>query len=235
MPSRPELALIMPVYNEEQAVSGVVEAWLDELEKLEVDFEIHLYNDGSKDKTLKILTDGFSGHERVFIHDKENSGHGPTILQGYRQHLDKDWIFQADSDGEMPADHFEKLWKERGSYDFLLGKRYGRFQPLPRKVISLVSRILVRILYGTGVWDVNSPYRLMRSEKVKDVILNIPHNTFAPNVILSGMAAFNNLNMLEIPVPHQDRETGEVSIRKWKLLKAAFRSFLQTIAYRIRR
>ena len=234
MAGKPELALIMPVYNEEEAISGVVKEWLTALEESGADFEIHVYNDGSGDNTLEKLERDFGDNRRVVIHDKDNSGHGPTILRGYREHLDKTWLFQTDSDGEMPASHFQQLWKERDGYDFLIGKRDGRFQPLPRKIISMVSRMLVALFYRKGVWDVNSPYRLMRSEKLKEVVLSIPEETFAPNVIISGMVGVDNLKVLEIPVPHQDRQTGEVSIKKWKLLKAAARSFLQTVAYRMK-
>ena len=235
MDGKPELALIMPVYNEEEAISGVVEEWLTALEETGADFEIHVYNDGSRDSTLEKLERDFGANRRVVIHDKENSGHGPTILLGYRENFDKAWLFQTDSDGEMPASHFQQLWNERERYDFLVGKRDGRFQPLPRKVISLVSRTLVRFLYRKSVWDVNTPYRLMRVENLKDVILSIPEDTFAPNVIISGMVGVKNLKVKEVPVPHQDRQTGEVSIKKWKLLKAAVRSFRQTIAYRMKR
>ena len=55
--------------------------------------------------------------------------------------------------------------------------------------------------------------------------------TFAPNVIISGMAAKKHLRCYEIRVPQHERITGEVSIKKWKLFKAAVRSFVQTIVF----
>ena len=42
-----------------------------------------------------------------------------------------------------------------------------------------------------------------------------------------------HLRFFETRVPQHDRTTGEVSIRKWKLLKAAVRSFWQTIRFRV--
>lgn len=59
----------------------------------------------------------------------------------------------------------------------------------------------------------------------------IPLTTFAPNVVLSGLAACHRLRYFEMRVPQHDRTTGEVSIKKWKLLKAAARSFGQTISF----
>lgn len=117
------------------------------------------------------------------------------------------------------------------NYDFLVGIRDGRVQQLPRKIISFVSRLCVRILYGKSIWDVNTPYRLMRVSAFKDSFQMIPLTTFAPNVILSGLAARLKLRCYEIRVPQHDRTTGEVSIKKWKLLRAAMKSFSQTVRF----
>ena len=226
------LAVIMPVYNEESAIAAVIEKWVRALDALRVAYEIHAYNDGSKDTSLRILNSLAQQHPQVRVHDKKNSGHGPTILLGYRENAGRHtWLFQMDSDDEMGPESFATLWENRQHHDFLIGTRDGRHQPLSRKVVSFVSRLCVRVFYGKGVWDVNSPYRLMRSEKFARVYNAIPADTFAPNIIISGMAARLGLRFFECPVPHENRKTGTVSIKKWKLFKAAARSFAQAVAY----
>ncbi len=50
------LAVIMPVYNEEDAIGPVISKWTTKLSELNINFKIHAYNDGSKDKTLSILS-----------------------------------------------------------------------------------------------------------------------------------------------------------------------------------
>lgn len=87
-------------------------------------------------------------------------------------------------------------------------------------------------IYGKGVSDVNSPYRLYRNEKFKDAFQLIPQDTFAPNVLLSGYAAYNKMRLFETAIPFKSRTTGEVSIKKWKLLKAAIKSWTQTVKFR---
>ena len=104
-------------------------------------------------------------------------------------------------------------------------------QQLPRKIVSFVSRLCVRLFYGKAVWDVNTPYRLMRVSAFGDFFSAIPPSTFAPNVILSGLAARYALRCFEIRVPQHDRTTGEVSIKRWKLLKCAVKSFWQTVVF----
>lgn len=234
---RLDLCAVIPVYNEEGAIAAVLRKWCAMFDTLGIRYRIRAYNDGSKDSTSSILR-AFAAErpDAVAAVDKPNSGHGPTILRGYREAAEEaEWIFQTDSDDEMGPEAFPALWEKRAGYDFLLGRRAGRAQPLPRKIVSAVSRAAVRAFYGRGgVWDVNSPYRLMRADAFRGFYRAIPDDTFAPNVILSGLAARHRLRCLETPVPQRDRTTGEVSIRKWKLLKAAARSFAQTVAFAFR-
>lgn len=231
-----KLCVVMPVYNEQDAIGPVLEKWAKALDALGVDYTIRPYNDGSKDNSLAVMKAAAEHLPHVDVRDKKNGGHGNTILTGYRDAAADgfDWVFQVDSDDEMGPEKFGELWAKRADYDFLVGIRDGRVQQLPRKIISFVSRMCVRMFYGKSVWDVNTPYRLMRVSAFKELYQAIPLKTFAPNVILSGLAARNGMRCYEIRVPQHDRTTGEVSIKKWKLLKAAMRSFFQTIAFSMR-
>lgn len=228
------LCVVMPVYNEQEAIGPVLEKWDAALKALGIDYEIRPYNDGSKDNSLTEMRKVASKlRSCINVRDKPNGGHGNTILTGYREAAADgfDWIFQIDSDDEMGPEKFDELWSRRNNHDFLVGIRDGRRQALPRKIVSLVSRFCVRLFYGKSVWDVNTPYRLMRVSAFKAFYAQIPLATFAPNVILSGLAARHKLRCFETRVPQHDRTTGEVSIKKWKLLKAAAKSFWQTIAF----
>ena len=231
-----KLCVVMPVYNEQDAIGSVLAKWDAALSGLGIDYEIRPYNDGSRDNSLSVMLDAAKAlGARVVVRDKPNGGHGNTILTGYREAARDafDWVFQIDSDDEMGPEKFNELWSRRDGYDFLVGIRDGRVQALPRKVISFASRLSVRLLFGKGIWDVNTPYRLMRVSAFRGFYEKIPLTTFAPNVILSGLAARNKLRCFETRVPQHDRTTGEVSIKKWKLLKAAMRSFWQTIAFAV--
>ncbi|MCX8045110.1 MAG: glycosyltransferase family 2 protein [Desulfobacterota bacterium] len=229
-----DLAVVMPVYNEEACIATVVRDWIMQLSSMEMSFTIIVLNDGSKDNTQEVLA-ACATDPRVQVINKPNSGHGPTILQGYRMAVKQaQWVFQVDSDNEIAAANFPMLWEEHNSYDMLIGVRDGRQQPLPRKVISMISRLIVRLFYGTGVTDVNCPFRLMRASVLEKMLMYIPDNTFAPNVAISGMFALSRRPVANVPVPHAGRTTGEVSIKKWKLFKAALKSCIQTLRIRLR-
>jgi len=228
-----ELAVVIPVYNEKEIISVVLKDWHQTLDKLEINFEIHAYNDGSKDNSLKVMIEISEHFDRLIVHDKSNSGHGPTILKGYRENSDAEFIFQVDSDNEMRPDEFFKVWEFRNKADFILGRRDRKVSPLVRRIMSWASRTTVGLFYSDKVDDVNAPYRLMRSSIFKKYWQIIPEDTFAPNIIISGIAGFINSRIVELPIKHINRATGEVSIKKIKLLRVAIKSLFQTVGFRI--
>jgi glycosyltransferase involved in cell wall biosynthesis len=211
-------------------VAAVVRSWTTELDRLGIDYELRVYDDGSRDRTADALEALARELPRLLVTRHHNRGHGPTILRGYRE-ARGDWVFQTDSDGEMEPDSFERLWRERGDHDFLLGIRAGRQSAPARWLVPRVSRLAVRTLFGRGIHDVNTPYRLMRRARLEPLLAELPDDLFAPNVILSGLAVRDGLRIWETPVPHQGRRHGGgslVSLRK--ILRPAARSLRQTIA-----
>ncbi len=231
-PAALDLAVVMPVYNEEACIVDVVKSWSAVLSGLNIAYQILVLNDGSRDGTKDVLAT-FADDERVEVINKANSGHGPTILMGYHKAVDlASWVFQCDSDDEMKAEHFPQFWTKRQDYGALFGIRAGRQQNIGRKLISGTSCLTVRLLFGKGVEDVNVPYRLIRSDLLRQIIAQIPDDTFAPNVLISGALARAGIPLYNHPVPHEGRKTGAASLMKWKLWKAALRSFGQTLRSR---
>ena len=229
-----DVCIVMPVYNEEACINEVINDWKAALDRLQITYNLLILNDGSRDNTARELTKQ-QGSPTVTIINKENSGHGPTILTGYHLAVENaEWVFQVDSDNEMRAEHFQKLWNERRGCDAVFGIRSAREQALPRKIISFISRMAVTLCYGNGVQDVNCPFRLMCADILKKLLQRIPADTFAPNVAIAGLFVLNGSPVKNIAVPHSNRQTGEVSIKKLKLFKAAMRSFLQTIRIRFK-
>jgi dolichol-phosphate mannosyltransferase len=226
-----ELIAIMPVYNEEGTIRKVVQEWHDELRALDIRFELHVYNDGSKDSSLEILKKLEQELDHLVVHDQPNKGHGPTILHSYKNAPDVQWLFQVDSDNEVRPESFHILWEKRSGYDFLLGRRSNKHNPWPRRLVSAVAAGLVHSFFGQGVSDVNSPFRLMRLDAFRDDFLLIPDQIFAPNVIVTGIACLRKMRIFETEIPYQFRQTGTVSINKWKLLRAAWLSGIQTLTF----
>ncbi|QWR77287.1 glycosyltransferase family 2 protein [Candidatus Magnetomonas plexicatena] len=229
-----DISVVIPVYNEQGCIRQVVSSWADTLSELGIKYLITVLNDGSHDKTSEILS-AFVKDKNIRIINKENEGHGPTILLGYKEAVSvSDWVFQCDGDDELKPADFPLLWKNRLSYDALFGKRTNRNQNLIRKFISKISVLVVHIFFGNSISDVNVPYRLIRSDIVEKIVNRIPTKTFAPNVIISGVLSKAKLRIYEHPVSFEPRKTGKTSIVKLKLWKSAFKSFFQTVVFSLK-
>ena len=222
-----ELSVVMPVYNEADAVGPVVSAWLDELDRLKIRYEFLVYDDGSRDRTADVLRQIASERRQVAVRSHANMGHGPTISRGYREAAGE-WVFQVDSDDEMSPHAFERLWTRRADHDLLLGCRQDRSSTAARRVISFGSRAIVRLLFGKGLWDVNTPYRLIRRDALAAMLTRIPARAFAPNVIMSGLAVRDGLRVYQVMVPHHVRRAGTASIAGWGQWRTALRCAIET-------
>jgi hypothetical protein len=154
-------------------------------------------------------------------------GHGPTISRGYRESIGE-WVFQVDSDDEMTPASFGRLWACRASYDLVLGCRENRHSRLSRRILSSGSRAVVRLLFGKGLWDVNTPYRLIRRSALAAMLSRIPSRAFAPNVIMAGLAIRDRLRICQIWVPYQPRRAGTGSIVGWRQWRTAARCAIET-------
>ncbi|MDE0116536.1 MAG: glycosyltransferase family 2 protein [bacterium] len=228
--ARLELCAVMPVYNEEEIVGEVAERWLETLDSLGIDYELVAIVDGATDASEQVLRAVAERHRRLVVDAKPNTGHGPTILRGYRRGAaTAGWVFQTDSDDEMPAGSFGELWEIRHEADAVIGIRTSRNQSPGRRAITRAARLTARAAFGCRLADVNCPYRLMRSSALVPLLAVIPDDTFAPNVAISGLLARSGARMLEVPVPHRDRTTGVVSILGLGALRAAVRSFGQIV------
>jgi dolichol-phosphate mannosyltransferase len=227
-----ELAVVIPVCNEEACIARVLASWRDMLARLGARYCIIVLDDGSRDGTASQL-ERFHDDPSFEILHHANVGHGPTILRGYNLALARaQWVFQTDSDGEISPDYFPEFWRRRDGHDAVLGIRQQRQRNVSRRITSAAARWSVFLLYGRGAQDVNVPYRLMRSSVLKGLIAGMPPDTLVPNIILSGALARAALPVLEIPVRCDGRRTGKASLARFRLWKFAIRSLLQVLSYR---
>src|ERR1700728_2421251 len=97
MPNRPTLAVVIPVYNEQENVMSLLRDWQPVFGQTAVPYQAIFIDDKSTDNSLRLLEQVNDPSIRVVT--QLNAGHGTAILRGYRLALalDADWIFQIDS------------------------------------------------------------------------------------------------------------------------------------------
>lgn len=230
----PALSVVMPVYNEAEALDRVVAEWVAMLDGEHIDYELRIYNDGSRDRTAEVIQRLGVNNPRIIATTQENRGHGPTIIRGYTE-ARGEWVFQTDSDGEMEATSFPSLWSERDRYDFLVGEREGRLSSLHRKVLTAGSRAVVALFFGRAVVDVNSPYRLMRGQWLRRVLPLIPADAAVPNIILTGLAAKTRARVFTTAVLHLARRSGATSLNVRRITHLATRAVIDAAKVALRR
>ena len=207
-----ELALIIPVYNEEENIEKVLNDWKKILEKKK--FDIIVINDGSKDKTKLILDKIKKKSSNIKVINKLNGGHGESIYLGYKYATKKKYkfIFQVDSDDQFSASDFKALWKLKDkSYDLIMGYRQYRKDPLLRIFLSkVVLRLFFLIYFKKNISDANIPYRLMKIKFLDKFIKNSSKKYIAPNILMTLYAK----SVLSLKVKHFQRSKGVI---RWPL------------------
>lgn len=220
-PAAPQLALVIPVYNEEFALPRVLTEWRDALRKTVDRFVILVINDGSTDGTLGVLQ--ALDWPELRVHSHSNRGHGQSCLVGYRQaaRLGAEFVFQIDSDGQCDPVSFAALWAKRSEAPAVYGRRVSRDDGFGRRVISTCLRSLLKVSRRTRLNDTNVPYRLYRTELAAQAAESIPPTFDLANIAVA--LRLENKGFVEVPIHFRDRIGGHPSVRYLGFAKKARR------------
>jgi dolichol-phosphate mannosyltransferase len=215
------LFIVMPAFNEEENIEKTIKQWHSVVKKVSLDSRLVIINDGSTDNTFVIMQDLSNLYSQLIVVTKPNSGHGATLLYAYNYCINEnsDYIFQTDSDGQTSPEEFWNFWEKRNEYDFLIGCRKKRQDGIDRKIISLVLKLLIYIVFWVNVKDPNTPFRLMKTEKLKPILKFIPPDFFLSNVLISIFVIKRKEKSLWLPVSFKPRQGGTNSMRLQKIVK----------------
>jgi glycosyltransferase involved in cell wall biosynthesis len=228
------LSVVMPVYNEEDAIVLAV----DDVQRHVLSFvpgaELVVVNDGSRDRTGALLDEIAGGDPRVRVIHQANSGHGGAVLAGLAA-VRGEYVFLIDSDRQIPLDDFPQAWSAiKSGRDAVFGVRRRRHDPPLRLYLTRVVKRAIDMMFAIELQDANVPYKLLRRSIWDSARPQIPVDTLAPSLFLAIIARLHGYDILELDVAHKERDTGEVSIRRLKLLKFCARGFSQMIELRRR-
>jgi len=219
----PELVVVVPVYNEESAIVGVLAEWREELARIIPHFQLLVINDGSKDGTLQALSS--LAWPELRIHTHANRGHGQSCLVGYLEaaRIGAPYVFQIDSDGQCDPAAFRSLWERRDQAPAVYGRRLTRDDGLSRRLVTRVLRWSLKLARRTRLNDTNVPYRLYRTSLVADAARQISADFDLANI---GLALrMEPLGFVEVPIHFRDRVGGHASVRYWGFVRKGRRLF----------
>jgi glycosyltransferase involved in cell wall biosynthesis len=155
-----KISIVIPVYNEEKAVSLTISKIKQAVKNLNHDLEIIAVNDCSKDKSGKILDEI---KDIKVIHHVRNKGYGSAVKTGIRQ-AKGDWILITDADGTYPVEDIPKLLHYINKYDMVIGARIGKIVKIPffRRPAKWFLNSLAGYLAESKIPDLNSGFRIFK-------------------------------------------------------------------------
>ena len=214
-----KISVVIPMYYEEEVANECYIRIKNVLTKLDnYSYEIIFVNDGSKDKTLEILTNISSEDKNVkIISFSRNFGHQAAVTAGIK-FVTGDVVLIIDADLQDPPEllpEMLKLW-ESGN-EVIYGKRKSR------KGESKFKLLTAKMFYNTlnALSDVDIPkdtgdFRLV-DRKVIDVINILPeHNKF-----LRGLFSWVGFEQYAFEYERQERFAGKTKYPLKKMLKLA--------------
>lgn len=222
------LWVIMPVYNEEEAIAAVINEWKNVLVKCDFNYTLCILNDGSKDKTLSILQEAQKTFPQIKIVNKLNSGHGQTCVYGYKLAIENgaEWILQIDSDGQCDAKYFDDFIKQALNSKAVYGLRKQRDDGMQRVIVS--KFVVLFVFASTGFWvkDSNVPYRLIHSSVLKKIVDKVPSDFHLANILVAVLTKkFTPIKWVNIHF--RDRQGGAASVKTFSFVKHGVKLFRQ--------
>jgi glycosyltransferase involved in cell wall biosynthesis len=167
---RPELSVVMPVFNEQEALPCVLAEALESLSGASFTYEIVLVDDASTDRSLAILEDFQRRHPQVDIrvlrheHNRGIAAACATLFAAARGRF----VFLNGSDGQCPTAECLRLMELRDRFDLVVGRRTNKHYTGRRALISWAFNLLPRLLFGVRTYDAGG-VKLVRRE-----LLQIP-------------------------------------------------------------
>jgi dolichol-phosphate mannosyltransferase len=219
----------MPVYNEEAAIVAAVDEVKQHVLTRVPEAELVVVDDGSRDATGRLLDEAAADDPRMTVIHQPNGGHGAALLTGLRA-ARGEYLFLIDSDRQIALDDFAAAWAHvTADRDAVFGVRRRRHDPILRLYLSRLIRHSVSVLFRVKLHDPNAPFKLFRRAVWQEARDCVPDGTLAPSLFLAIVAKTRGYNILEIDVTHKERDTGQVTLRKFKLLKFCARGLSQML------
>ena len=221
-----KLYIVIPAYNEEANIETVAREWHDTVVSTGADSRILIIDDGSKDSTYTKLYALKKMLPQLEVVTKTNSGHGPTVLYGYRYALDQGagYVFQTDSDGQTKSEEFGRLWEARKDYDIQIGFRKGRQDGGSRIFVTKVLQFLLFLQFGIWIKDANTPFRLMSGQSLHEVLRYIPENSTLPNTLMAVFYHKRRKKILYRHISFRPRQGGINSLNFKKIVKIGWQA-----------
>jgi glycosyltransferase involved in cell wall biosynthesis len=237
MCSKKDIIIIIPLYNESLTIENTLNQWVSILHKLQLDYNICVFNDSSTDNSKEIVEKFKANNPNIKLFNCKHQGFSKILYFAYKNVKDSEYIFHADSDNEILPKNFEILYKERFNADLLLGYRIDRKIPIYRKIVTILASSIISFLFSNSkqiVHDANVPFRLIKTQLLSDILKTIPNFYLYPNLFITAYCLKKNLKIKEFSLEYNDIKKQKSYLNNIpKLLIHSIYSFITLIIYNV--
>lgn len=213
------VSLIVPCYNEEEALPIFYRETKTVLEKTEYSYELLFINDGSKDGTLAILKKLAAEDEHVsYLSFSRNFGKEAAMYAGLCN-AHGDYVAVMDADMQDPPSLLPEMIAklDEGEYDSVATCRVTRKgEPLIRSWFARMFYRVINRISDADIVDGARDFRLMKRDMVDAIVEMGEYNRFS-----KGIFGWIGFRTYWFPYENVNRVAGETKWSFWKLLKYA--------------
>ena len=204
MESRPEVSLVIPLYNEAESLPELQAALAAALTPYADRCEMIFVDDGSADGSFERLKALRDGDKRVkVVRLRSNQGKAMALAAGFREALGE-IIVTMDADlQDDPKEIARFLQKLEEGYDLVSGWKVTRHDPWLRRLLSAIFNRVTSRLTGVRLHDFNCGFKAYRRAVIDELRLYGELHRFIP-----VLANWRGFRIAEIEVEHHPRKYG---------------------------
>lgn len=219
MPDTPVLSVILPVYNESEAIVPVLQELIDVLEKTwPARWEVLAVNDGSSDDTADKIAGLADAHPGLRLLDlAANAGQSGALWMGFRQ-ARAPWLATLDADGQNDPADLPGMMEALGDADAIFGYRARRQDTLSKKWGSKLANGVRNAILKENIRDTGCAIKIFR-KSLTDTLT--PWNGM--HRFLGSLFIMQGAKIVEKTVNHRPRSAGSSKYTNWGRLKKTWR------------
>ena len=202
----PKYSIVVPFHNEEENVTTLYDRLKAVMEQVGETFELVFVDDGSRDRTYRLLEEIAAVDSRVLVIKlRRNFGQTSALAAGF-DHAQGDYILAMDGDLQHDPDEVPNfLAKLEEGYDVVSGWRAQRADNLLlRRVPSRIANQLMALLSGVDIHDFGTTFKAYRREVIQNIPLYGEMHRFIP-----ALASWYGASICEIQISNSARTSGK--------------------------
>ena len=210
----PLLSVVMPAYNERETIEEIIGRVLS----VPLRIELIVVDDGSKDGTRDILTELAKTKPFKLIFQPKNGGKGAALRRGFEE-VTGDLVVIQDADLEYSPEEYPELISLicEGRADVVYGSRFlGRHRVFlfTHYAGNRLLTLLTNMLYNTMLTDMETCYKVMRTEVLRS--FSLQQNGFGIEPELTAKIFKRGYRVYEVPITYDGRGYEEGKKITWR-------------------